>query len=57
MIVSPLKTPISTYKITGGVLGKLYSTTMMVVLNNRIVIKTQDEESVTFDGHLSFSVP
>ena len=57
MIVIPLETPISMYVITGGVLGKLYSTTMMIVLNNRMVIKLQDEESVTLDGHLSFAVP
>ena len=56
MIVISLETPISMYVITGGILGKLYSTTMMVVLNNRIVIKTQDEESVMFDVHLSSSV-
>ena len=34
-----------------GILGKLYSNTMMVVLNNRIVFKSQDD-SIVSNEHL-----
>ena len=44
------------YQATGGPLGKLYSVTMMVVLNNRIVLQAQDE-SMVLDGPLSFAAP
>ena len=43
------------FSSTIGILGKVYSTTMMVVLNNRIVIRTQDE-SITLDEPLVFSM-
>ena len=40
---------------TSGIMGKMYSTTMMVILNNRIVLQTQDE-SVMLDQPLAFAV-
>ena len=40
------------YRTTGGLLGKLYSNTMMVVLNNRIVLQAQDE-SIMLGQHAS----
>ena len=42
------------YGTTSGVLGKMYSNTMMVILNNRIVLQAQ-AKSVMFDEHVSSS--
>ena len=44
----------TSYGITSGILGKLYSNTMMVILNNRIVLQAQDE-SIMSDEHVSSS--
>ena len=43
------------YQTTSGMLGKMYSTTMMVVLNSRIVFKTQDDPGIS-NEHISSSV-
>ena len=42
------------YVTTTGILGKLYSNTMMVILNNRIVLQAQDE-SIVLDELVSSS--
>ena len=34
------------YETASGILGKMYSNTMMVVLNSRIVLQTQDESAM-----------
>ena len=39
---------------TSGILGKVYSNTMMVIFNNRIVLQAQDE-SIILDEHVSSS--
>jgi len=46
------------WQTTIGILGKLYSNTMMVVLNNRIVFKTtQDESTMSNEPRLVVSNP
>ena len=40
-----------------AILGKLYSNTMMIVLNNRIVFKTQDESTISNEPRLIVSNP
>ena len=42
------------YSTISGILGKMYSNTMMVILNNRIVLQAQDE-SIMLDKHVSSS--
>ena len=42
------------YAITSGILGKMYSNTMMVILNNRIVFQAKDESTV-LNVHVSSS--
>ena len=42
------------YVTTCGILGKMYSNTMMVILNNRIVLQAQDE-SIMLDKQVSSS--
>ena len=44
----------SSYGTTCIILGKMHSNTMMAILNNRIVLKNQDE-SIMLDGHVSSS--
>ena len=44
----------ASYGIPCGILGKMYSNTMMVILNNRIVLQAQDE-SIILDEHVSSS--
>ena len=45
------------WETTIAILGKLYSNTMMVVLNNRIVFKTQDESTMSNEPRLIVSNP
>ena len=42
----------TSYAITCGILGKMYSNTMMIIFNNRIVLQAQDE-SLMFGEHVS----
>ena len=51
LFITPLSNP-AHYITTGGILGKLYSNTMMVVLNNRIVLQARDE-SIMLGQHAS----
>ena len=43
------------YVTTCGILGKMYSNTMMVILNNRIVLQAQDESIIVSDEYVSSS--
>ena len=40
------------YQLTSCILGKMYSTTMMVVLNSRIVFQTQEESPMSNENLL-----
>ena len=43
------------YATASGILGKMYSNTMMVLLNNRIVLQAQDESIIVSDEYVSSS--
>ena len=46
----------SYYSTTCGILGKMYSNTMMVILNDRIVLLAQDESTMLDEHSLSLTL-